>query len=172
MVEIAEAVGISEGGVMHHFPSKRHLLLAVAQRQFERNAAQWDALPEDVDGFRVFDFMLEATVRGSEHPTLIELVVIMSAEAVDKSSPAHSLFQARNEAAATDLASRLRRGLDREGYTEVDCDEVARSCIAFNDGILLQWVISGGAFDLPLAVRHHIDRVVAGIHGSASLREK
>lgn len=171
MLEIAEAVGISEGGLMHHFPSKRHLLLAVSQRQIEANAARWDALPEDVEGFRVFDLMVEMTARGSEHPGLIELVVIMTAEAVDQSSPAHGLFRTRNETAVADLASRLRRGLDRDGYTNVDCDDVARSCIAFNDGILLQWVISGGAFDLTLAVRHHVDRLVESIRGPASVRE-
>ncbi|WP_051807471.1 TetR/AcrR family transcriptional regulator [Actinoplanes subtropicus] len=41
MAQIAADVGLTEGGLLYHFPSKKHLLLAVAQHRLDVASAWW-----------------------------------------------------------------------------------------------------------------------------------
>jgi AcrR family transcriptional regulator len=158
MVGIAATIGLSDGGLAHHFATKKHLLLAVAQHRLDTDADWWARLPEDVLGFAVFDQMIEATRLHVEKPGQIELFVIVSAEAADTSSPAHELFKNRYERAIANLADRLRRGLEPQGYV-LDYAQIARDCVAISDGLQLQWVITDGAIDLVGEVRAHVERL-------------
>ncbi|GGL79847.1 TetR family transcriptional regulator [Streptomyces fumigatiscleroticus] len=160
LTRIAEDVGITEGGLLHHFPSKKHLLLAVMEHRFTAEAQWWAHLKDDADGRTVLRAMVAATERHLAEPGLIELFVLTSAEAADPAGAAHALFAERYQRAVEALAGQLRgameRGTPREG---TDCAAVARECIAVSDGLQLQWVISGGTLDLAGAVRTHADRI-------------
>ncbi|BCJ45930.1 TetR family transcriptional regulator [Actinoplanes ianthinogenes] len=164
MVRIAADVGITEGGLLHHFPSKKHLLLAVVERRI-RSAAQWlDDLPPEATGRDVLRRLAGVTERQLAEPGLIELFVIVSAEAADTSSPAHSLFAERYDNAVHGLAALLRRAVATgEFLPDTDCVAVARECIANSDGLQLQWVLSGGALDLVAAARAYLDRLARTI---------
>lgn len=160
MTTIASDVGISEGGLLHHFPNKRHLLIAVAQHRFEASAQWWDSLPDDVSGLATLDFMVDATRRYLAEPGLIQLVVLVSAEAADPSSPAHAVYAQRYRTASSGLGARLRAGIERDGLDpRMDYDAIARECLAVSDGLQLQWVIADGAVDLVAGVQAHVDRV-------------
>lgn len=160
MTTIASDVGISEGGLLHHFPNKRHLLVAVAQHRFDASAQWWDALPDDVTGLATLDFMVDATRRYLAEPGLIELVVLVSAEAADPSSPAHTVYADRYRTAVAALGARLRAGVERDGLDPaVDYDAVARECLAVSDGLQLQWVIGDGLVDVVGGVQAHVRRL-------------
>ncbi|MEU4422445.1 TetR/AcrR family transcriptional regulator [Actinoplanes sp. NPDC024001] len=160
MARIAADVGLTEGGLLHHFPSKKHLLLAVAERRLETTAAWLGELPPGAPGRDVLRKLVEVTGRHLAEPGLIELTVLVSAEAADASSPAHSLFAARYDNALVGLAGRLRAAVDSGEFRPgTDCVAVARECIAASDGLQLQWVLSGGGLDLVGAVRAHLDRL-------------
>lgn len=161
---IAEDVGITEGGLLHHFRSKKHLLLAVMEHRFTTEAQWWARLSQHADGPDVLRAMVTATERHLAEPGLIELFVLTSAEAADPTSAAHTLFAEHYERAVDALAGHLRQGV--EGGTlraDTDCTAVARECIAVSDGLQLQWVISRGTLDLAGAVRLHADRIARTI---------
>ncbi|WP_306926253.1 TetR/AcrR family transcriptional regulator [Arthrobacter globiformis] len=42
--QVAADVGLSESGLLHHFRSKKHLLLAVAERRLEQTALWWSSV--------------------------------------------------------------------------------------------------------------------------------
>ncbi|MBY6412994.1 TetR/AcrR family transcriptional regulator [Rhodococcus sp. BP-252] len=160
MTTIASDVGISEGGLLHHFRSKKHLLVAVAQERFESSARWWDALPDDVIGLATLQYMVDATRRYLAEPGLISLVVLVNAEAADPSSPAHEVYAGRYDIAVQGLGERLRAGIDRDGLDpDIDYDAVARECLAVSDGLQLQWVMSNGTIDIVAGVKAHIDRL-------------
>jgi AcrR family transcriptional regulator len=160
LTRVAEDVGITEGGLLHHFRSKKHLLLAVMEHRFTTEAEWWAQLPDDVTGPDVLRAMVAATERHLAEPGLIELFVLTSAEAADPTSAAHALFAERYERAVEELARHLRLGVDHGTLrADTDCTAVARECIAVSDGLQLQWVISGGALDLARAVHLHADRI-------------
>jgi AcrR family transcriptional regulator len=160
LTRVAEDVGITEGGLLHHFRSKKHLLLAVMEHRFTTEAEWWARLPDDVTGPGVLRAMVAATERHLAEPGLIELFVLTSAEAADPTSAAHALFAERYERAVEELARHLRLGVDQGTLrADTDCTAVARECIAVSDGLQLQWVISGGRLDLARAVHLHADRI-------------
>ncbi|MET9084897.1 TetR/AcrR family transcriptional regulator [Streptomyces sp. NPDC004237] len=164
LTRIAEDVGITEGGLLHHFRSKKHLLLAVMEHRFTSEDEWWANLPQETVGTDVLRAMVMATERHLSEPGLIELFVLTSAEAADADSPAHALFAERYKRAVDELARQLRRGVDNGTVrADSDCDALARECIAVSDGLQLQWVISGGALDLTGAVRLHADRMARTI---------
>ena len=45
--QVAADVGLSESGLLHHFRSKKHLLLAVAERRLEQTALFWSSVQAD-----------------------------------------------------------------------------------------------------------------------------
>lgn len=168
MTTIASDVGISEGGLLHHFPNKRHLLLAVAEHRFHAAAQWWDSLPSDVAGLGTLDFMVDATRRYLAEPGLIQLVVLVSAEAADPSSPAHEVYAARYRTATAALGARLRAGIERDGLDpHADYEAIARECLAVSDGLQLQWVIADGDVDLVAGVQTHVARLSAALRRQA-----
>ncbi|MGO7984293.1 TetR/AcrR family transcriptional regulator, partial [Rhizobium johnstonii] len=50
MAGIAQDVGLTAPGLMHHFPTKQHLLVAVADRRFDLSSTWAEDAPADVDG--------------------------------------------------------------------------------------------------------------------------
>ena len=147
MARIAADVGLTEGGLLYHFPSKKHLLLAVADHRITSTARWWDALDPQAP--------------------LTELFVLTSAEAADRSSPGHALFAQRYTQVIEHLAAAFGGCLARgELIPGTDCLGLARECIAISDGLQLQWVLSEGGLDLVGAIRASVDRLHAAVAAS------
>jgi len=160
MTEIAADVGLSDGGLLYHFPSKKHLLLAVAEYRFSTSAQWWGDLDPNADLHSVLVEMVRATERHLTEPGLIELFVMTSAEAADTSSPAHAVFAERYRLAIDGLSGIFDRCRQRGEFDpNVDCVSLARECIAVSDGLQLQWVLTDGAIDLVEGIRRHADRI-------------
>lgn len=117
MAKIAADVGLTDGGLLYHFPSKKHLLLAVAEHRFSAIEQWWAGLGPDAGLDAVLDEGVHSTERLLAQPGLIELSVLMAAEAADASSPAYALFAQRYRAAAGSLS--IRRVMIRTGVAVV-----------------------------------------------------
>jgi AcrR family transcriptional regulator len=164
--QVAADVGLSESGLLHHFRSKKHLLLAVAERRLEQTALWWSAVQAEGsdDPDELFRSMLESTRRLVAEPGLIELFVLVSAEAADPSTPAHQLYGKWYEQAVNETAQLLIHGVER-GYFRPDTDAraIASEIIAVSDGLQLQWVLSGGKLDLVERIRDYARRLARSI---------
>lgn len=174
MSRIAEDVGLTQGGLMHHFPSKQHLLMAVAERRLVDTARWWDAMPEDRDGLEAFREMVRSTERLVAEPGLIELFVVVSAQAADPDGPAKHLFGQWYERAVSGVESRLEAAADAGHLTPgLDYRAIAEECIAVSDGLQLQWVISGGSLDLVGRVWDFAQRLAQALStGDATLGDR
>ena len=162
LARVAADVELTEGGLLYHFPSKKHLLLAVAEHRIATTAEWWAALGEDASLPTVLDEMARSAERFLEQPGLIELFVLASAEAADPSSPAHAVFAERYRTAVTSLAAVFARCAERgELAADADCAALARECVAVSDGLQLQWVLADGELDLVGGVRAHAARIAA-----------
>lgn len=164
LAEIAREVGLTTPGLTHHFPTKQHLLLAIAERRFSLATALADSSPPDTDGLGPLRLMLRITERFAEQPALTQLFVLVSSEAADPSSPAHALYQERFNRVVRELADAFRVGV-ASGWLrhDIDVDDIARECLAISDGIQLQWVISDGAVDPVRIIRAHLERLAPSI---------
>ncbi|GAA5036032.1 TetR/AcrR family transcriptional regulator [Microbacterium fluvii] len=164
LAEIARTVGLTTPGLTHHFPTKQHLLLAIADRRFDVAHEIADSSSTDADGLGPLRMMIRITARFAEQPALAQLFVLVSAEAADPSSPAHSLYQERYARVVGELTEAFQLGV-AEGLLRADLDyvDIARECIAVSDGVQLQWVISQGAIDLVGIIRGHLERLIPTI---------
>ncbi|WP_311212146.1 MULTISPECIES: TetR/AcrR family transcriptional regulator [unclassified Arthrobacter] len=164
--QVAADAGLSESGLLHHFRSKKHLLLGVAERRLEQTAQWWSSQREQNsdDPLEVFTTMVESTRALLREPGLIELFVLVSAEAADSSTPAHQLYATWYERAVGETAQLLAAGVEH-GFlrAETNVNGCAREIIAVSDGLQLQWVLSGGELDLVAAIRDYARRLALAL---------
>jgi len=151
--EIAEAVGLSQAGVLHHFSSKEALLAAVLA---EKDAVSVSHV-ESAHGVGVLEALRGVVAENLRQPGLIRLFTTLSAEAINEAHPAHEYFQLRYAAARELIAGALAQG-QRDGYVDqaLDVDLAAALLIAIMDGLQMQWLLNEefdmlGAFDAFLA---------------------
>lgn len=168
--EIADAVGLSQNGLLHHFGSKERLFVEVlrhrdeldrlaygegADRGSEAGVGRPDGAGESPDGAgRGPDSaghpgIAGALVRLVRHnagvPGLVQLYSRLSAEAAEEGHPAHDFFRDRYATARGIIVEEIRR-LQAEGRfsTEQDADRLAVLAVALMDGLQAQWSYDSG----------------------------
>ncbi|MEU9456676.1 TetR/AcrR family transcriptional regulator [Streptomyces sp. NPDC048277] len=154
MKEIAEGVGISQPGLMHHFPGKQDILIAVLRRWDDRSPAR----SSDYDELPLLERLLQTVDYILQNRTSAALHCVLSAEATDPRHPAHAYFKeryGRSVARATASFEGLRRrGVLRPG---ADPAALARMLIALLDGLQLQWLLGATPVDFRAELRQFVD---------------
>lgn len=165
MKEVAERAGISERGLVHHFPSKADLLLAVLEWREEQNVALVDRAP----GLNALKTMVDVVSADSQSPGLVELHSILSAEAAAPDHPAHEHYRFRYEMVrlfATQSFAALREAGELD--SPLSDEELGASFVALSDGLQLQWLYDRGAFDPSVILQRVLGSVVPRYRGNAS----
>ncbi|MBK3643622.1 MULTISPECIES: TetR/AcrR family transcriptional regulator [Streptomyces] len=159
LARIARDAEITDAGLLHHFRDKQQLLLAVVEYWHERMDVRWQRVSDSVrDAFRCH---LEDTAETLAMPGMVELAVVLGAEATAPDHPAHGHFTAWQEKGVRELADRLRAGTRTgELRADLDYDGIARECVAVDAGLLQQWLAAGRTFDLVAVMRSHLDRLL------------
>jgi AcrR family transcriptional regulator len=153
--DVAEKVGLSQAGLLHHYPSKEHLLEAVLTWRDEVSRQLiGEPLPEGLDLLRG---LVKATEYNETTPELVELHVIVSAEGTSADHPLRNYFVNRY----ADLFERVRQAFERaadEGQLRpgVDCASATRTLIALMDGLQLQWLLDRDHVDMAGDLRHYL----------------
>ncbi len=135
---IGEAIGVSHAALLHYFPSREQLLLAV--HEHAEQARPETAGPEP----GAVEIMTTAARLNVEVPGLVELYSTLLAAALRaEASPTQEYIGGRFEAVRADLAERLRR--DQAAGTvrdDVDAEDVAALLVAASDGLQIQWLLA------------------------------
>src|ERR1700754_3830968 len=138
MHAIAAEVGVTRQGLLHHFPSKDKLLVAVLERRDEEDAELLATLRGGADP------SLPAILRGvlrhnAERPGLAELFTILSAESVDPDHPAYEWFSDRYRRGRTLVADWIASEQAHGTITNALAPErLATAVLALMDGLQLQ----------------------------------
>ena len=154
--EIAQRVGISHPGLLHHFRSKEELLAAVLEHRDERDAERFHLAA--AHGREALRGLVDLVASNAEHPGIVELYCVLSAEATGADHPAHGYFTARY--ARTRAMTRTAfEEVAREGGLRPGTDPAAAAArlIALMDGLQVQWLLDRGAVDMAAEVRGHLD---------------
>ncbi len=145
--EVAERVGMSEAGLLHHFSSKRALLVAVLDHRDERSR---ELIPGDSeDGVDTVLGMVALARHNSSTPGVVELYCVLAAEATSPDHPAHDYFVRRYEATRGMLGlafEKLRR--DGRWRAPVEPAHAAVQAIAYWDGLQIQWLLDRSVLDM------------------------
>ena len=138
---IARAAGLSEPGLLHHFGSKRELLKILLTRRFGFDSAKFRE-GEALDGLELLP-LLETLVRENlGKRDSVKLTLVILAESILPSHPAHRYFRNRYVRARTILRNHLARAR-RRGFLRADVDPaaLATTLLATMDGLQMQWLL-------------------------------
>ncbi|MEV7402983.1 TetR/AcrR family transcriptional regulator [Streptomyces sp. NPDC091267] len=152
---IATRCGISHPGLLHHFPTKQSLLLAVLEHRDEVDG-EWLALgdPTGVDRLRR---MVDLAALNAERRGIVELFSVLAAEATSTDHPAHAYFVERYRTSVLTTAVSYQEARDEGALrTGIAPDEAAQQLIALMDGLQTQWLLSGCATDMAGVLRAHV----------------
>lgn len=164
LISVAERVGLSEAGLLHHFPSKDDLLLAVLHRadaSFPDTEA-WIAEPGGgLESLR----RLPATAQVlADRPMLTRLRAIVSAEAVVDDGAARRYVRNRTETIRTMLGLALEEGVRRKELRRgLDCTALATEIVSFMEGIQVQWMLAPRKIDLVATYESYVASLVEQI---------
>ena len=157
---VADRVGISEAGLLHHFRNKTALLQAVLELRDEE-AQRLYVFPPD-DGRGTLRGLLQLAAYNETTPGAMELYCVVSAEATDPLHPAYSFFQDRYRMTRRLVGDAIAQ-LERQGELRpgVDPASAARGLIALWDGLQVQWLYERDSFSMEGALRAYVDAILA-----------
>jgi AcrR family transcriptional regulator len=140
LAEVADHAGLTQPGLLHHFPSKASLLLAVLQEREQRNNAEEQRLLEAGEDY--FQAFLSTLARNEKNPSLVQLFAVISAESLSTAHPGHSWTLDRYRDTVRTATKTLEPLLDPEKLPEgVTAETIARWLIGMADGLRIQWIL-------------------------------
>lgn len=140
--EIAEAVDLSQAGLLHYFGSKEELFTAVLRKRDEIDAERSGPAPDEPDLTGLRDGYVSAVRYNGEVPGLVELFARLEVDAPDPDHPAHDYFVERNRRLQEGAADSIARAqTDGRADPRVDPTTMARILQAAADGLQLQWML-------------------------------
>ncbi len=156
--EIAARCGISHPGLLHHFPTKESLLLAVLAHRDEADTA-WLAL-EHAHGMTGLRRLVDLGTLNASRQVIVELFAVLSAEATAADHPAQDFF-VRRYRASDEMIARVYREVAADGALRdgIDPGAAARQLVALMDGLQVQWLLDGST-DMGVVLRAHVQAQV------------
>jgi AcrR family transcriptional regulator len=157
---VASEAELTQPGLLHHFPSKEHLLMTVLAERDESDTR----LVEEAWGTSGRDF-LSALQTLVEHNTtqrdLVRLFTVLVGEGVTAEHPANGYFVRRYAGIKSRMAARIRGSQDSgEFSSRVDPSTIATLLLAVMDGLQIQWLLDERT-DMPAAFGVLVEMVAA-----------
>jgi AcrR family transcriptional regulator len=145
MASVAERVGLTQQGLLHYFPTKDALLVAVLE---ERD--QWDAVPDT--RWRV-DLLASLVEYNAMRPGIIQTFSALLGESVTEGHPAREYFTERYARVRASMAAVLRAEYGERLPNGLTPERTAPLLVAVMDGLQFQWLLDPESVDMPGAFR-------------------
>lgn len=155
--DVADKIGMSQTSLLHYFPSKSELLVAVLNVRDEVTGDGELRDPEEA--------LIDAVIRQARFnetvPGVIELYTVLCAESVTDNHPGRDYFTQRFErlrrSYTRSFAKLADEGRLREG---ADPERAAASLIALWDGIQTQWLMDPASVDMAGCLRDYLQMII------------
>lgn len=161
--DIADQVGMTHAGILHHFGSKDQLLLEVLVHRDETDVADLEGqhIP---DGLPLFRHLVQTAFRNAQRPGIVQAYAVLSAESVTDDHPGRPFFERRYTILRAEVAHAFAVVCAQRGITAPDAVETASaSILAVMDGLQVQWLLDPTAVDLGRASAFAIEAIVASV---------
>lgn len=146
---VAGRVGLTQQGLLHYFPTKESLLIAVLG---ERD--QWDPSGTCRRGGVWRTELLSSLVEyNAMRPGIIQTFSALLGESVTEGHPAREFFTDRYAQARVAMATMLRAEFGERLPGGLTPERAAPLLLAVLDGLQYQWLLDPDAVDMPAAFR-------------------
>jgi len=159
LAAIAARAELTQTGLLHHFPSKQHLLIAVLELRDTLDAARFGLLEDsEQSGTERLRALVGLVEHNARVPGLVQLFTVISAESVTPGHPAQSWTVDRYRRLRAGLADGLRQAAaSGEFRSDLDADALAERVFAMMDGLQLQWLLDPARVDMPGLFRDFVE---------------
>lgn len=156
MVAVAEAAGLSQTGLLHHFPSKEALLAGVLERRDEQDLVAVGH-PSSVRGWEALERLVRLVEHNLQREPFVRLFTTMAGEAVEPGHPGHAWLMAHHRAARSLVTSALEQAkADGSCDPEAPVARIAETLVALMDGLQVQWLMDPQGVDMAADVAGHV----------------
>lgn len=156
LAAIAQEAGLTDAGLLYHFPTKNHLLLAVIA-EGDREQDETLAQVRGARGLSLLARMAEFGADLEADPILTALDVTLSAEHLQDGSDINTYFVERYDNFRAMLAQAFREAAQAGDLrADLDAQLEAANMTAVLDGLRLQWLLSGGAISMADGMRAYV----------------
>ncbi|AQL36829.1 TetR/AcrR family transcriptional regulator [Pseudomonas syringae] len=166
LTNIAKVAGISQVGLLHHFPNKLALLQAVLEHRDTYVASRLQEADQDgsLQGFMSF---LKLVMSFSiEDAAVSQALMIINTESLSVTHPAHRWFSERFGIVHRHLQAHLNALIQAgEVRSDVDVRQISLEIAAMMDGMQIQWLRSPGDVQIEQAFTRFIERLARDLTG-------
>uniref|UniRef100_J1RKI6 Transcriptional regulator n=2 Tax=Streptomyces auratus AGR0001 TaxID=1160718 RepID=J1RKI6_9ACTN len=149
LAAVAERAGLTQQGLLHHFPTKELLLVGVLEAR-----DRWDlASAAAASGSRRTDTLAALVDYNATRPGIVRTYTVLSADSVTEDHPARAFFESRFRAVRAYLAEALRAECGDTLPGGLTPERAAPLLVAVMDGLQLQWLLDPQEVDMPAAFR-------------------
>jgi len=162
MADIAKAANLTVPGLLHHFPSKVHVLMEVLKERDRIDGERMQAsLLKNENQF------LEAGIKLVEHnqtvPSLVQLFNLLVAESISPDHPAHKFFIERYQRGREQWIEAITRAQQAgEVRADIPPETLAVLIFAMMDGLQVQWLLEPEEINMPELFRIMMDMLRVG----------
>lgn len=153
---VAERVGLTQQGLLHYFPTKEALLVAVLEKRDE-----WDAVPEA--RWRL-DLLASLVEYNTMRSGIVQTFSALLGESVTEDHPARDFFTQRYARLRASMAQVLRAEFGEVLPGGLTPERAVPLLVAVMDGLQYQWLLDPEAVDMPGAFRDFL-MLLAGTGG-------
>lgn len=158
LVDIAAEAGVTDAGLLHHFPTKKALFDAVVERRDATYVNMWD--PTIVTTRQMLDAFVESVRAAASDRDLARFRRTLSAAAQLEGHPAEGHLGRRLEQALDGLVPFLEGCRDRgELRADLDAQQVVLEVLAMNSGLRELWLQLPERVDYPGALARAVNQI-------------
>jgi AcrR family transcriptional regulator len=148
LADIAKAADMSEAGLLHHFPSKTHLLMAVLTERDRVDRERFNPSANNIGGDILSSFN-KLVAHNETVPGLVQLFTTLVAESIYEQHPGHEFFIQRYQTTRNEAIEAIKFG-QAEGYirTDIAAENLVVMLYAMMDGLQIQWLLEPETIDM------------------------
>jgi len=141
MAEIARAAGLTAPGLLHHFPSKTHLLMEVLKERDRIDSERMRATLQK-NGNHYLDAEIELVEHNETVPGLVQLFTLLVAESISLDHPAHEFFTQRYQREREHMFQVIAQAQQvGQVRSDIPAETLVVLIFALMDGLQVQWLL-------------------------------
>jgi AcrR family transcriptional regulator len=150
LAAVADRVGLTQQGLMHHFPTKEALLVAVLEAR-----DQWDMASAALRARHAWPLEVVANLveYNATRPGIVQAFTVLVGDSVTDGHPAQAYFRGRYAHVRDGGAQTLRAEYGDRLPGGLTPERAATLLAAVMDGLQVQWLLDPEAVDMPAAFR-------------------
>lgn len=149
LAAVAERVGLTQQGLLHYFPTKEALLIAVLEVR-----DQWDMASAALHGSAwPLEMVANLVEYNATRPGIVQVFTVLAGDSVTEDHPAREYFENRYRWVREWGAASLRAEYGDRLPGGLTPEQAAPLLVAVMDGLQVQWLLDPDRVDMPAAFR-------------------